>query len=184
MANHKKIITAMLGVALFLFGAGKGNSAETGHPKEYELKAAFIYNFTKFIEWPTNTLGGTNEPFVIAVAGNSPCIAELEQIAKEKKVNGRDLVINTVKTPEAATRAQALFIPASEEARLKDWLVKNPGLLTIGESDAFIRQGGMINFILEGEKIRFEINMEPVEAARLKISAQMQKLAKTVRRKS
>src|SRR5205085_1775728 len=115
--------------------------------KEHELKAAFIYNFTKFIEWPTNSFSDPAAPFVIAVAGNTRCTVELEQIAKERKVHGRDLVIKVVKTPEDIQGAQILFIAASEESHMKDWLaaVRGAGELTIGESESFLKEGGMIN---------------------------------------
>jgi len=90
-----------------------------------------------------------------------------------------------VQTPGAAEGAQILFVPAAEDARLKDWLAAAhvAGLLTIGESESFIKQGGIINFALEGEKIRFDLNIARAEATGLKISAQLQKLARSVSRK-
>ncbi len=178
-------MAVLLGLAMFWFGTESGRSAETASLKEHELKAAFLYKFTKFIEWPTNTFRDTNAPFVVAVAGNSPCKAELEQIAKERKVNGRDLIIKTIKTPEGLKGAHVLFVSAGEDTRLKDWLAASraAGILTIGESESFAREGGIINFSIEGERIRFDLNITEAEAAGLKISAQMQKLAKTVRKK-
>jgi hypothetical protein len=175
----------LIGFAMLGPGLARCFSAEAPALKEHELKAAFLYNFTKFIEWPTNSFRDANAPFVVAVAGNSPCTAELEKIAKERKINGRKLIIRTVTTVEAIQDAQALFIGVSADSHLKDWLAAARGrnLLTIGESELFWKQGGTINFLIEGEKIRFEINMDQAEAAGLKVSAQLQKLAKTVLRK-
>jgi hypothetical protein len=175
----------LMGFALLGLGSTSTFGAETPALKEHELKAAFVYNFTKFVEWPSSSFRDPNAPFVVAVAGNSPCTAELEKIAKERKINGRQMIIKRVTTFEAAQDAQALFISASEESRSKDWLaaVRGRSVLTIGESELFCKQGGVINFLLEGEKIRFEINIDQAEASGLKVSAQLQKLAKTVLRK-
>jgi hypothetical protein len=174
----------VIGLAMFFFGLTSSKSADS--LKEYELKAAFLYNFTKFIEWPTNRFPDANAPFVVAVAGNSSCTAELEKIAKERKVNGRTLIIRTVTTPDVLREAHLLFIPSSEDKSAKEWLyaAHRCGALSTGESDAFSRQGGVINFVLEGEKIRFDLNIVQAEAAGLKVSAQLQKLARTVRKKS
>jgi len=176
-------VAALIGLAMLCWSAASGKGAEV--LKEYELKAAFLYNFTKFIEWPTNRFQDAHAPFVVAVAGHGPCTAELEKIAKERKVNGRTLIIKWVKIPEAAKGAHVLFVSVSEDSRLKEWLAAahGAGVLSIGESEPFARQGGMINFGLEGEKIRFDLNIERADAAGLKVSAQMQKLARTVRRK-
>jgi hypothetical protein len=170
---------AMLGVCVTV---SKGADAS----KEHELKAAFLYNFTKFVEWPTNRFPSANAPFVMAVAGNSSCTAELEKIAKERKVNGRTLVIKTITTAEAVQEAHVLFIPASEDKSVKEWLsaAQRFGVLSIGESEVFGRQGGVINFVLEGEKIRFDLNIGQAETAELKVSAQLQKLARNIRKKS
>jgi hypothetical protein len=171
---------AMLGLA-----PARGFTAETPALREHELKAAFVYNFTKFVEWPSGSFPGTNAPFVVAVAGHSPCTAELEKIAKERKINGRQMIIKKVVTFDAAQDAQALFVSVSEDSRSRDWLaaVRGRSVLTIGESELFCKQGGVINFLLEGEKIRFEINMDQAEASGLKVSAQLQKLARKVLRK-
>jgi hypothetical protein len=177
-------VAVLIGLAMLCVSTTSGKGAEV--LKEYELKAAFLYNFTKFIEWPTNSFAEANAPFVVAVAGNSPCTAELQKIAKERKVNGRALIIKLVKTPEAAKGAHVLFVSVSEDARLKEWLAAahSAGVLSIGESEPFFKQGGIINFILEGEKIRFDLNIGQANATELKISAQLQKLARTIRKKS
>ena len=173
----------LLGLVLFCTALARGGAGDAPAPKVHELQAAFIYNFTKFIEWPTNSFRDTPAPFVIAVAGNSPCLTALEELARGRKVAGRALVIVPVKSVEAARSAQVVFVPATEE---KKWLPGGcgPNVLTIGESEWFSKNGGMINLLMEGEKIRFEIDMDKAESAGLKVSAQLQKLAKTVRRKS
>jgi hypothetical protein len=173
----------LIGLAILCLSASQGQGSEPRD--EYEMKAAFIYNFTKFIEWPKNTLPDTNAPFVVGVAGGSLCTPPLEKLAKERKVSGRSLVIKVVQSPAAIQGVQVLFVPEAADARLKDWLTAahGAGVLTIGESEPFFKKGGMINFFFEGEGIRFDLNIAQAEAAGLKVSAQLQKLARTVRKK-
>jgi hypothetical protein len=152
--------------------------------KEYEIKAAFVYNFTKFVEWPPETFVGPQAPLVIGVLGESPCAAALTAIVKDHQVNGRPLLVKVVVTMEEARTAQVLFVSSSQEARfaqLAAQLHATP-LLTVGESAEFAQAGGMINFVLLEDKIRFEINMQSAESAGLKVSSQLQKLATRVRR--
>lgn len=171
--------------------ASIGHAAETAGVKEHQVKAAFIYNFAKFVEWPTNraATGTTNAtnlgPIVLGVAGKSPCVVELEQIVAGRKINGRDLLVRAVASPADAGKVHVLFVTAGEDDQLEDWLSAGheAGILTVGETEAFAKRGGMIRFLIEAEKIRFDVNMEAAEKAGLKLSAQLLKLARTVRRK-
>ncbi len=153
--------------------------------KEHQVKAAFVYNFAKFVEWPAGSFPNSSSPLVIGVIGKSPISAALEAAVMDRKINGRAMIVKCVDTVEAARETHLLFVAASEDKRMDDLLPALAGasVLTVGESAAFVRAGGMINFILEGDKCRFDINMDPAEKAGLKVSAQLQKLAKTVRRK-
>jgi len=170
---------------MYLLSAGNGRGGVPRSSKEHELKAAFLYNFTKFVEWPPDRFADTNAPLVLGIAGDSPCRAELELIAKDRKSNGRALVIKPLQSAREVKDVHMLFVSASEDSRLDEWLASARGaaVLTAGESAQFLKRGGMINLFLEGEKIRFEINMEPADAVGLKVSAQLQKLAKAIRRK-
>ena len=178
-----RVLIALLGCWL---GSVNSAGAEASGLKEYQLKAAFLYNFTKFVEWPAACFESTDAPIILGVAGKGPCAAELEQVVKDRAVNGRKLVVKTLATPGDADGVHVLFVPASEDSRLPEWLeaTRVAGVLTVGESEAFARADGIIRFVIEGDKVRFEINMSPAEQAGLKISAQLLKLARTVRRKS
>ena len=170
-------------LVLLLSLAGQARAVESSVTKEHQLKAAFIYNFTKFVEWPAMNFPDTHSPIIIGVVGKGPLCAELERAVKDRKVNGRELVVRIVENPEAAKSVHLLFFCASEDARLAEFLGKSPGgnILTVGESDQFGQRGGAINFLVEGDKIRFDIDMIAAEKAGLKVSAQLQKLARTVR---
>ncbi len=163
--------------------AGHVLAADVAVAKEHQLKAAFIYNFTKFVEWPPKNFPDPNSPIVIGVVGKCPVYDEITRVVKDRKLNGREFAVRIIDTPEAARSVNLLFFCASEDGRLAEFLSAPLGanILTVGESEQFARQGGVINFLMEGYKIRFDIDMLGAERAGLKVSAQLQKLARTVR---
>jgi len=174
----------VLGWTLSLMGSiALGGEAVS---KEYQLKAAFLYNFAKFVEWDAQSSSTASGPIVIAVLGENPFGAELEKAVRDRKINGRAIVVRSVQNGAAASVAHLLFISDAEDSRFGDIreVLKGKGVLTVGESEAFAKRGGIINFVLEGDKLRFEINIDSAEQAGLKVSAQLQKLARAVRRKS
>lgn len=152
--------------------------------KEYQIKAAFVYNFTKFISWPAQSFAAADSPIVIGVLCQTAIAAELETTVKNRKVNGRAIAVLRMNGPEQAGSTNLVFVCASEDAQFATVrkAIANSPVLTVGESASFAQQGGMINFVLEGDKVRFEINADSAENAGLKISAQLQKLALSVRR--
>ena len=153
-------------------------------PKEYQVKAAFLYNFAKFIEWPSGSFDGADSPIVIGVFGENPFGNELERLAKDHSINGHPIVVRSVQSAASARKTHLLFISTAEDGRFPDLgdAFKGSGTLTVGESEGFARRGGMICFVPEGDKLRFEINIGAVGQAGLKVSAQLQKLARSVRR--
>jgi hypothetical protein len=162
-----------------------GYAAESPTFKEQQVKAAFIYNFTKFVEWPSERFAGKSAPILVGVFGLPVLCDELQKIVQNRKVNGRDIVVKAVKTPKEAECLHILFISASNTDKSEDVLkaANSVGALTVGESDRFASLDGIINFTMEADKVRFEINISAAERAGLKVSAQLQKLAKTVRKK-
>ncbi|MBC8097759.1 MAG: YfiR family protein [Akkermansiaceae bacterium] len=168
-----------------LTGGGTALAADASSVKEYQVKAAFVYNFMKFVEWPAKRFDHTNSPLIIAVAGKSPMFDTLALAIKGRRMNGRELLLKQVATPEAARAAHVLFVAAGQDEQLDGWLREMAGssVLTVGESETFGKRGGMINFLLESDKVRFEINLDSANGEGLQISAQLLKLATTVRRK-
>ncbi len=167
-------------VALLLTCAATAYNAEIA--KEYQIKAAFVYNFTKFVEWPSDQFGAPTEPIIIGILGKNPFGDSLEVAVRGRKVGGRDIVIIHVAPASRGTAVHVLFVPEGEEVAFDPQLA--PGALTVGETERFNSRGGMITFISDAEKVRFMINLEHAERAELKLSAQLLKLASTVRRKS
>jgi hypothetical protein len=180
-----------LRVALFLAVCGPvfcfwraGADPGGGDPvsKEYQIKAAFLFNFTKFVEWPPGHFVVPNRPIAIGILGENPFGENLERIVRNRKVNGRTIVVKAVATPAEAADVDVLFAPAGEEPRLKAMVatLEENGVLTVGETSNFAALGGIIDFTLEGDRVRFSINLKSAERARLKLSAQLLKLAAIV----
>ncbi len=184
--SAKEICGFLAGAACLLAGITQGDAAEAPVSKEYQIKAAFLYNFTKFAEWPDSAFADPKSPIVIGVLGANPFGGELAKAIEGRKVNGRDLVLKPLEKSGDLESVHVLFTGSSEEVKLIEALgsVNRRPILTVGETDSFAKHGGIITFILEGDKVRFEINMDAADQAGLKISAQLQKLAKTIRRKS
>lgn len=152
--------------------------------REYEIKAAFLFNFTRFIEWPGESFANATSPIVIGVIGSDPFGPELAGILQGRLVNGRAIVARTVTSPEEARTTHLLFVGLTRTediARLMQTLAGSR-VLTVGESPGFAALGGTITFVLQGDKVRFEINPEAAERAHVRISAQLEKLATVVHR--
>jgi hypothetical protein len=172
----------LLTVALLLMVVSPGSAADS---KEYQLKAAFIYNFTKFVEWPAHRFPETNSPIIIGILGKNPFNDELEKIIKDRNVNGHGIVVKNIISPAEATSVHLVFVSAGEEEKWEGVLksFQKTAILTVGESEKFAASGGMINFTRQADKVRFEINQDSTDEAGLKVNAQLLKLATTVRRK-
>ena len=177
----------MLFAALCTFAVPGGAAADShaAAAGEWQIKSAFIYNFTKFVEWPEAALGPPSQPVVIGVLGEQALAQELAAVVAGRNVNGRSIEVRTVRTVTEARATQLLFVSAAEESRyaaMRTELAGSP-VLTVGESPSFSVTGA-IGFVQEGEKLRFEINIDIAERSQLKISSQLQKLAIAVRRGS
>lgn len=144
---------------------------------EYDVKAAFLYNFTKFVEWPPSAFGGRSD-FQLCVLGEDPFGGSLD-VVRNEKVSGR--AITLLRAPKLAEveGCQILFISRSERSRIPQILLDlgTAPVLTVADTGGFLDQGGIINFILEKSKVRFEINQEAAERAGIKISSKLLRLA-------
>jgi len=167
-------------IAMVLIGvAGAGCAAEPG-AEEYEVKGAFLLNFAKFVDWPPQVFKGPGEPIAICVLGQNPFGPRLDRAARETLVAGRTVTVRQVSDQQQASRCQIVFMGASERKRLRAWLeaLRGGSVLTVGESEGFLANGGVINFKLEGERVRIEISIEAADRAGLHISAKLLSLAR------
>lgn len=173
---------ASLALAGALLNGGLGLHMHAQTANEYQVKAAFLYNFAKFVEWSPETFSQSDAAFVIGVLGDDPFGAALDQTIHGKSINGRQFIIKRLKWGQHLRDCQLLFICSSERNRLAQILesIKGASVLTVSELNNFCQQGGMISFILEENKVRFVINTDVAEQARLRISSKLLVLAKAV----
>jgi hypothetical protein len=152
--------------------------------KEQQLKAALLFNFTKFVEWSPASFPAAGSPLVIGVLGSKHFADEMENVARNRNVNGRKIAVKRLQGVGGARGVHVLFVSASEDARLGELrgALRGANVLTVGESEAFAKSGGVITFVIVGGKVRFDINRTAAGQASVKISAQLQKLARTVRK--
>jgi hypothetical protein len=176
----KMLFRAWFVVSALLFAGGLNLPAQTA--AGYEVKAAFLYNFAQFVEWPTNAFADAQSPIVIGILGEDPFGASLNEIVRGENVNGRPLAIAHYQRVEDIKACQILFISQSESRRLEEILasLKGRGILTVGDIDGFAKRGGMIRFVIENNRVRFRIDVEAAKAANLTISSKLLRLAEIV----
>ena len=181
-----RFLGTLLGLAACLQGSvsatARGDQTAYG---EYEVKAAFLYNFIKFVEWPDAAFPDAGTPISIGVLGKNPFGPELETIIKDKTVKDRKVVVKRSGKIEDLRGCHLLFINSSEQDRLPEIIedLRGKSVLTVGETKGFAQQGGVINFIMIENKLRFEINVDAAQRAGLKISSKLLGLAKIIRDK-
>ena len=147
---------------------------------EYQVKAVFLYNFARFVEWPADP---PTVPIVIGILGEDPFGNALEETVRGKTINGHELAVKHLKSGQEARGCQIVFVASSERRRLRPLLASlgGAGVLTVGETEGFAESGGIISFTLEDDRVRFEINVDAAQRAGLKISSKLLSLAKVVR---
>jgi len=147
--------------------------------EEYQVKGAFLLNFIKFVDWPAQVFKGPGDPIAICVLGGDPFGPEMDRAARETVVANRTVSLRQVSDGQQASQCQVVFMRGSERKRLRVWIeaLRSRNVLTVGESDAFLESGGVINFKLEGERVRIEISTAAADRAGLHISAKLLSLA-------
>src|ERR1700683_3314435 len=149
---------------------------------EYQVKAAFLFNFARFVEWPADAFPSVDSALQICVLGQDPFGRDFEQVIVDKTVNGHRIEIAHPEGVPQARTCQILFIGASEKVRLSSILqgLKGASVLIVGATPGFAALGGAINFVIDEGRVRFEINLKAAELAHLKISARLLTVAKVV----
>ncbi len=169
-----KFHAAALATLLALSG-GSRTCAQASPSLEYQVKAAFLYNFAKFVNWPPESFADQNAPILLGVIGDNAFAKLLTDVAAGKSVNGRPVVVKLFKEGQDLRSCQIVFVSSSEENDATQILekLKESSVLTVGEAPGFIQAGGIINFFIEKNKVRLEINLAAASRARVKISAKL-----------
>jgi hypothetical protein len=189
-------VTRALGIAIiatasFVLGLA-GRSARAGS-LEYAVKAAFLFNFAKFVEWPRAVLAPNQGPLVICVLGADPFGEDLDDITRGRSVQNHPIQIRRLPLPRPASTTPAgppaaectiLFVSHADVAAARKLLnsLRDSPVLTVGEDQDFTADGGCLRFFLADEKVRFEINLQAIDRAHLKVSSKLLSLAQVMRR--
>jgi YfiR/HmsC-like len=168
-------------VGLILADTARTTQAQS-QAGEYHVKAAFLFHFVQLVEWPAGSLGNEMNPVTLCTMGDDPFHGDLDDTLAGKSVGTRRLRVRHLKPADDLQGCQVLFVSNTDAARFGRLLeqLKDGPILTVGESDGFVQRGGMIGFCLVDNKVRFEINLEAAERAKLKISSRLLLLAITI----
>lgn len=177
-----RCVTALIAVFALLYIPVL--QAQQPKVSEYQVKATYLYNFGRFVQWPPNATTAKSDSFSICVLGRDPFGPSLDSTLAGETLDGKPLAAKRISTPREAGECRILFISSTEENHLKEILsaLNESSILTVSDMPAFSRRGGMIQFVLEGGKVRFEINLAKAETAKLTLSSELLKVATTVRR--
>jgi hypothetical protein len=153
-----------------------------GAPSEYQVKAAFLYNFANFVQWPDDALGSAGAPLRVCVLGADPFGVALDDAFRGQIVQQRPVLIARGPTLATVGRCHILFLSQSEQARWPDLVKALRGMptLTVADGAPLVRLGGMVSFVIEAKRVRFEINRGAAEHAGLRVSSKLLALARIV----
>lgn len=165
--------------AVLIIAFSTANPAAAGADLEFQVKAAFLHNFAKFVEWPPSA--SDRAEFCIGLMGVDPFGDTIDEMVKGRMLNGKPVVVRRVSRAPDARLCQILFINLGDQGLADVLKSVTPGILTIGQAGKFIEAGGMINFFIEDNKVRFEVNPDAARKAGLRIDAQLLKLARNGR---
>ncbi|HWF19874.1 MAG TPA: YfiR family protein [Verrucomicrobiae bacterium] len=170
----------MLSILSGLLLAGFAAYADESAPSEYQVKAAFLYNFAKFVKWPESAFAQTNSPIKIGILGEDPFGGNLDLAIKGKTINGHPLSVIELSSPDEMKNFQIIFVCRKPKRNLVATLahLNNASVLTVSETDDFLKAGGMIKFVMENARVRFEINDSAATRSGLTISSKLLNVAR------
>jgi hypothetical protein len=175
-------MAAAILMAALSIGGAHGISRQANSSSEYQVKAAFLFHFAQFVDWPPEAFKDASSPLTYCTAGEDPFHGALEASLNGKMIGARPVRVIHFRQVQEIQGCQIVFLGTPEKKLISTMLanLRASPILTVGESEDFVQGGGMIGFFLEDNKVRFDINLDAAERAKLKISARLLALAKTV----
>ena len=184
MAESSRLLRCFLLAATIAGGiaAGNAHAAEEPSTLEHQVKAAFLYKFAGYVDWPSTSFARPDTPLTIAVAGADAIAAELVQATSGRTVEGRTVTVKRVKAGESLAGVHILFVGKAESARLSQWAqsAQQHSALIVTESDGALAQGSVINFVMADRRVRFEVALDSAEKSKLKLSSRLLAVAQQV----
>lgn len=155
--------------------------AAAQHVTEHDVKAAFLYNFTRFVEWPAGS-PPDSQPFRLCVVADPPATAAIERTMRDESVNGRAAEVLVPASAQQARSCQILYIGQSQIGRAAPLVaaVRDEPVLVVGDAPGFLARGGAIEFLLDGGRVRFDINIDTARRARLTVSSRLLQVARRI----
>jgi hypothetical protein len=181
---HKTILPCLaIAAGLTMLVGTPAHSLSASNHSEYEVKAAYLYNFGRFIEWPHDAPSSRASDFSICVLGHDPFGQTLDTTISGERIDSKNVVARRISAGDEAGNCRELFISSSEDKRIKEILsaVSKQGVLTVSDMPQFIQQGGMVQFVVIDERVRFQINLAAAQQGRLNMSSELLKVAAGVR---
>ena len=172
-------------VALALtFALGTTSTWAQPKPTEFDVKAAYLYNFAKFVQWPADAARRDARMFHVCVIGEDPFGPVLDRVVAGGSINGRTVVARRIADAHDARFCHILFLGGMDERLAVETLdtLGRADVLTVSDLPAFARRGGMIQFVVQGARVRFEVNLDRARDAGLMLSSELLRVALTVRR--
>ena len=162
--------------------AAQGLWAQSPKPTDYDVKAVYLYNFGRFVDWPASVIA-KSDSFNVCVLGQDPFGPALDATLAGETIGGKSVAAKRISNPPEAVRCQIVFISSVEDSRFNKIIeaLDREAVLTVSDMPQFSQRGGMIQFVLEGKKVRFEVNLTAVHHAGLTLSSELLKVATTVR---
>jgi hypothetical protein len=150
---------------------------------ESQIKAMFVYNFLKFVEWPADTTLGARDPFVVVIIGEGATADATEHYLETRAIGDRPLSVRRIRWDQSLARVRAAFVLEQDSKRLHHVLdaAAAAGVLTIGEGDGFTTSGGVIGLLVEDRKLRFDVDTSAAQLAGLRVSSKILALSRNVR---
>jgi hypothetical protein len=182
----KSTYSAAILIVLFLFlfaGSVEGQDTSKHYPMAHRVKAAFLCKFIRYMEWPESVIVRNQGTFTIGVFGDSP-VAENLFALMPKEIDGWQLEIIQVKSTQDIMKSHMFFLSSSEKSRYPEIInmLKESSTLTVSDTPEFLKMGGLVNFIIIDQMVRFSINLNAAEKEGLKISSRLLKLATVIHR--
>ena len=183
LARGRGLVALAALLILALEMSASVRAAEIPVAGEYDIKAAFLVNFAKFVEWPEHGPDMIGVPIVIGVIGADPFGGKLDAIVRGRRVDDHPIIVRRFSSLDGAGRCHILFVGAMNAAEVAAIVPQatGRGMLTVGDESGFLARGGVIEFFVEDEKVRFAINLEAASTAGLKVSSHLAQLATTPR---
>ncbi len=173
------LAAAILSLACVSITSDPARAAEA-EPLEYQVKAAFLLNFTKFVQWPASAFADENSPVAICILGEDPFGNTLDEMVRGEALNGRQLVVQRIRRQVEPKACQVLFVSKSEKDVARTLADLGTGVLTVGEGEKFLRDGGIIAFVIQDRRVRFDIDQAAAVKARITLSSRLMNVARSV----